>query len=327
MSDKLFINDFREGKEINETFYVEEKNRKETREGKPFLDLLLRDKTGCIPSVMWDGVDKAFITFSRGDFIRATGLVKSYKDKLQLSVNRIEKVEAGEINRLDFIDSLPPEQIETYSTELLKYVEEIQDPFIKKLLDSFFQDFHFYPQYFECPAAKNVHHDKLGGLLKHTVYMARVAKRLTSVYKNLNNDLLMAGVILHDIGKVRELRSDVSIDYTEEGQLIGHCIIGIKLMRERIAGIPDFPENLAFLLEHIFLSHHGESEFGAVKKPCFKEAMLVHLIDLIDSKMEIMDKALRETGEGGLWSDKCWALDNLRLMRIDRFLSNSENTE
>lgn len=320
MSTKTFIENFQTNQKITEVFYVSEKSLKSSRNGRPYLDLVLKDRTGSIVSKIWENVEKLSQTFSKGDFVKVAGIIQEYQDKPQLKIDIITPVEAGKVDKTEFVDSLGQDKVEKYWTKLTEYMDEIKDPHIKKLMDSFFKDPEFQIIFMDNPAARHVHHDMLGGLLKHTFTMLAIGRFLAKIYRDINYDLLAAGIVLHDIGKVRELITDVAIEYSDEGKLLSHSIIGLMMVREKINGIEGFPEKTAQLLEHIIISHHGKPEFGAMKIPLFKEAMLVHLIDSIDSRMEIMDKQYRKMDEGDLWSEKCWAIDNQSLLRIDRFL-------
>lgn len=321
MSTKTFIENLKTNQKITEILYVSEKSLKSSRNGRPYLDLVLKDRSGSIVSKIWENVEKLSQTFSKGDFVKVTGIVQEYQDKPQLKIDQILPVVHKDVDRSEFVDALGREVVEKYWAKMTEYLDEIKDPFIRKLMDSFFKDPQFQILFIDNPAARHVHHDLLGGLLKHTFTMLAIGRFLAKIYKDINYDLLAAGIVLHDIGKVRELLTDVAIEYSDEGKLLSHSIIGLLMVREKIDRIEGFPEKTAQLLEHIIISHHGKPEFGASKIPLFKEAMLVHLIDSIDSRMEIMDKQYRKMEEGDLWSEKCWAIDNQSLLRIDRFLN------
>lgn len=326
MNHKQFIENLETGQPVDEAFYVEEKNLNVSRGGKPYLDMKLRDRTGNISAKVWERAEEVSKLFSRGDFIRATGIVKDFREKPQLNVDMVHKLEPFDVDRKDFIMHLDEESTERYFKKFMELLDEVENPHIKALLDSFFLDEEFVRLFKECPAAANIHHNFLGGLLKHTFTMLVIARFLAKViYKDVDYAILAAGIVLHDIGKVRELETKMAIEYSDEGHLLGHAIIGIDMVRERIRGIEDFPSNLEMLIEHILLSHHGIAEFGALRAPLFKEAMLVHLVDTIDSKMEIMDKALKKVEHGEHWSERCWPIDNKKLLKIDEFLLENES--
>jgi 3'-5' exoribonuclease len=322
MAEKLFIEDFEKGMQVSETFYVEEKSLKTSTRGEPYLDLMLKDRTGSISGKVWKNAGEISSAFERGDFVTASGLVEDYRDRLQLRVVEAKRLERDKVRHEDFVRSLEPEKVEAYLAHILKIIDQVKDPFLKALLDSFFRDPEFQKTFARCPAARSIHHDMAGGLLRHTCTMLTVASFLAGkIYRNVNYDVLVTGILLHDLGKVEELEMDVSIDYTDEGLLLGHSVIGIRLMRERIGKIPGFPQRLAALLEHIFISHHGEFEYGAIKKPMTREAMLVHFIDTMDAKMDIMDKAIKGLAPGEYWTEKCWPLGDLKILDTESFLA------
>jgi len=329
MTEKIFIKNIKKNDRVNEVFYVEDKSLKTDRNNKFYLDLVLKDKTGSVNSKVWNKAEEAGEVFSKGDFILIGGIADEFNEKLQINIdsNSIRKIDREQVDLSQFVEILDPEQSKHYMDKLIEIIEKIEDPHIKKLLNSFFSDPDFGKIFMRCPAARSIHHDFLGGLLKHTFYMLVIAKRIVPLYKGVSFDLVAAGIILHDIGKIEELKADISIEYTDEGKLLGHPVIGILMVRDKIKKIPGFPKKLAYLIEHILLSHHGQADFGALKPPLFREAMLVHLIDTIDSKMEIMNKSLGNTEKGEFWSEKCWAINDKNLLRVDRFLSDDQDSE
>lgn len=316
--EKKFIENFIVEQEIEEVFYVEEKFQKVARNGKVYLDLLLRDRTGKIRAKKWDWDEEKEENFEQKQFVVIKALVESYKDNLQLNVISIRKIDQSLVDVENFIASLSREQVETYFKTVLKILDEVENPYVRQLLDSFFRDPDFVEKFLKCPAAREIHHEMLGGLVKHVSYMLAIARFLAKkIYKDLDYDLLIAGIALHDIGKVEELSANMVIDYTLKGELIGHAVLGVNMVRDRIKQIPDFPEDLALLIEHMLLSHHGQADYGAVRVPRFKEAMLLHLIDSIDAKMEIMSKSLKAVPENEIWSQRCWPIENRKLLKID----------
>ncbi len=313
-----FLDSFSEGSEIEEIFFVEDKMERTTRGGKPYLDLVLKDRRGVIRAKRWDWTGE--IPLGKGDFVKVRAKVEFYNNSPQLNISHMEIVDEEDIDIGDFIPSLTEKQIDKYFETIEKILREIKDPYIRKLMDSFLEDEFFVDKLKKAPAAREIHHDFIGGLVKHISYMLVVGKQLCKIYRDVNFDLLMAGIFLHDIGKMEELNVGVSINYSLEGELVGHTVLGAMMVRDRISKIEGFPKEMATLIEHMIISHHGEYEFGAVRTPRFKEAMLLHLIDLIDSKMDIMGKSLQQVEEGELWSARCWAINNQKLLRIDRLL-------
>ncbi len=323
MNTKTFIEDFKANQRIEEILFLAEFSLKTTQKGKEYLDLVLSDRTGKIPGKIWDKLDRVSEGIKKGDFVRVAGVVQEYRENLQIKVDSMTGIPRDQLKMEDFIESLEQEKIETYLKKFKVYIDEISDPYLKALLDSFFQDIQFQTSFIQHPAAQSIHHEYLGGLLEHTLTMLAIGRYLAKIYKDIDNDLLAAGIILHDIGKMRELEADVTVEYTHQGRLLGHSIIGLEMIREKTRQIPGFPAQLVQLLEHILISHHGTAEFGATKPPLFREAMLVHLIDTIDARMKIMEKYLRKVPADEMWSEKCWPVENQKLLRIDRYLEDS----
>jgi len=317
-----FVKDLYEGQRFRDFFYVDEKSLKMTRAGKYFLDLKLRDKTGAVSAKVWDDAEKASNLFSKGDFIKIQASVESYQGSAQLRIQKIRKAGEAEYELSDFLRQTE-KNIDEMFDSLISYVDSIENPWIKKLLELFFEDKDFARTFCKSPAAKTVHHSYLGGLLEHTLSMVRICDFLCGHYGDLNRDFLMAGAILHDIGKIKELEIKGGFSYSTEGELIGHPILGVLIAREKIEEIPGFPTKIAMLLEHMIISHHGQLEYGAAKLPVFREAILLTFIDEIDAKLNLVnsfteDEAIPKPDE--IWSDKCWYLDNRRLLRIDRYI-------
>jgi len=327
MARDKFIENFESGEEVEEIFFVSEKAVKYSKNGKPYLDLKLSDRSGSISCKIWDDVDKWDSRFSKGAFVSLRAGVENYQDKLQLRFHAMREAEPEEVDGNDFLDSLSTEQVEYFFQKIKSTVLEMQNPHLKALLEHFLDDPAFSSEMKKCPAAKEVHHNLIGGLVKHICYMLAIAKSLKRIYKEINLDLLISGVILHDIGKIQELNADVTINYTPVGELVGHTVLGIKMIRDKISLIPNFPENLAILLEHMLLSHHGTSDFGAIRLPMFREAILLHMIDNIDAKMEVVSKSLRKASSNEIWTDKVWALDNRKLLQTELFLDGDREVK
>ncbi|MFP4499151.1 MAG: 3'-5' exoribonuclease YhaM family protein [Vulcanimicrobiota bacterium] len=323
MENRVFIENFNENKKIDEIFYVEEKHLRVSSKGKEYLDLTLRDRTGTVNAKIWDKIPHFNERFEKGDFIRVNGLIEIFNRAFQLKILSLDPVSEENVDLSNFINAENPAKVEFYFDKIVEFIDSAEDPDIKTLLESFFNDPEFVRQYKRCPAAKMLHHDHLGGLVKHTYYMLVVAKYLKNIYKHINFDLLMAGILFHDMGKIYELEATHTISYTHEGELIGHAVLGIEMIQEKIRELPGFPSKKAMLIKHMLLSHHGQLEFGAVKYPSFPEAMLLHLIDTIDSKMEIMSKELDKIDSEGLWTERIWALNNNRIMKLENFLDRN----
>jgi 3'-5' exoribonuclease len=304
-----YISELQPNQLITATFLVQQKDIRQKKSGEPCLSLLLGDRTGDIEGRMWDNVAEVMDTFERDDFVRVRGLLQVHHNRLQLTIHKIQR---QPVESVDFTDFYPGSERDTEEmwTELLGTVAGIENPHLRTLLTLVVMDPEIAQRYRVAPAAKMVHHAFLGGLLEHVLSMCSVAKLLASHYGDVDIDLLLAGVILHDVGKIHELSYDRSFGYTSEGQLLGHIVIGLRMIGEKISAIPDFPPRLRSLLEHMLVSHHGELEFGSPKTPMFAEALLLHLIDNLDSKMECMRVFLRKDRlVEGCWTGYNSALD------------------
>lgn len=316
---KTFINQLTPGQKIVDFFYVEEKSLRQSRNGKQYLDLVLRDRTGSISAKVWENAQEVSDKFSREDYVKVMGLVDSFKDSNQLKIDRIRVAGEDEVKPADFLPVSGKDPKEMY-IRFNQLLQSIKEPWIKKLLDSFFSDVEFARTFTRKPAAKSVHHVYLGGLLEHTLSVMEICDFLAGHYEDLDRDLLMAGAVLHDIGKVKELDVKGSFEYSMQGELLGHIFIGAIMVRERIAQIEGFPENLAFLIEHLILSHQGKAEFGSVKAPMFKEAIILHYADDMDAKINLVRRfADPEYGNSdGIWTDRCFYLEGRRLLRLEK---------
>jgi 3'-5' exoribonuclease len=308
---KLYINQLAEGERVLTHLLVKTKQLLTTKAGKPYLSLILQDKTGSISARVWDNASEFYDTFKTNDIIKIDGTVELYNKELQLIIRRLRLSEQDEIDLSDFLRQSRHDIDEMY-LELLSYVESIDNPHLKALLESFFKDEEFSKQFKMAAAARNIHHVFVGGLLEHSLSTARICEFLTTHYENLDADLLIAMALLHDIGKVKELDVSPSISYTEEGNLLGHIIIGIQMVDEKIQQIPDFPDKLRMLIEHMILSHHGQSEWGSPRPPMFLEAEILHRADDLDVKVDIITTTLAEDRD----PESAWTAYQRALERI-----------
>ena len=287
------IENWREGEQVSEIFLCKSKVTGKTKTGRSYYSLVLQDKSGTADGKVWDltsGVDH----FEALQYIKVDGEVQRYQNNLQLNIRRVRLAKDGEFDPADFVP-VSPFSIDSMYDELLKYVRSISHPKLRALLEAFFvNDADFAKRFKAHSAAKSVHHSFSGGLLQHTLRVTQLCENLCRMYPMINRDLLLTGAICHDIGKIRELSAFPANDYTDEGQLIGHIVIGVQMVSEKIAQIPDFPEVTRNELCHIILAHHGEFEFGSPKKPALLEAMALHFADNTDAKLEIMCELLAE---------------------------------
>ncbi len=276
-----------ENKVVTSSFAVCSKQIKSKKSGEPYLDLTLMDRTGTIQAKMWDNVEECADSFEQDDIVKLKGLINKYNQRWQLTIHKVRRMDEAEI---DFSDYLPKtsKNIDELWRTLQEFVASMSDPHLRHLLELFMDDPEIARAYRNAPAAKTLHHACIGGLLEHVVSLFRSCDLVARNYSFINRDLLLTGAFLHDIGKVRELSYARSFAYTTEGQLLGHMIIELELLHAKLAQIPDFPPQLKTLVSHLIISHHGQYEFGSPKLPMFPEALMLHYMDDLDSKMEAM---------------------------------------
>ena len=297
----IYIKDIQMGDKISDVFLVAEKNMAVSQKGSPYLNLRLKDRTGEIDGRVWDNAVELGKLFNKGDFIHIRSRAASYRNAIQLSISHVRKIDDSEIDPSDFLP-VSGSNIDTMFEELMEFVEKINTPCLRELLYEFFKDEDIADRFRKVPAAKGLHHCYIGGLLEHTLSVTRLIDRIADHYEGVNRDLLIAGSILHDIGKIYELSFDRLIDYTSEGRLIGHIVISIEMLDVRIANIKDFPEQLAMELKHILLSHHGVLEYGSPKRPKTLEALVVHYMDDLDAKMNAFQEFMERSDDDSDWT-------------------------
>jgi 3'-5' exoribonuclease len=299
-----------ENKVITSSFVVISKQVKPKKTGEPYLALTLGDRSGHLEAKMWDNVEDAMDGFDQDDFIKIKGLLNKYKNRFQITVHKLRKLGESEI---DFADYLPKtnKNIDELWQTLAGFVAGFLNPFLKTLVQSFMDDPEIASAYRNAPAAKTLHHAYIGGLLDHVVSLFRSCDLVSRNYPQINRDLLLTGAFFHDIGKIHELTYNRSFSYTTKGQLLGHMIIELEMLHAKIALIPNFPDELKILVEHLIISHHGQYEFGSPKLPMFPEALMLHYMDDLDSKMESM----RAHFERELSSESPWSTYNPSLGR------------
>jgi 3'-5' exoribonuclease len=276
-----------ENKNITSSFVVVSKQIKPKKTGEPYLAVTLGDRSGQLEAKMWDNVEEVLNAFEQDDFVKVKGLINKYKNRFQLTIHKLRKLGETEI---DFSDYLPKttRNIDELWQTLAEFVASFQNLHLKGLVRAFMSDPEIAAAYRNAPAAKTLHHAYIGGLLDHVVSLFRSCDLVCRNYPQVNRDLLLTGVFLHDIGKIHELTYNRSFSYTTRGQLLGHMVIELEMLQAKLALVPDFPPELKTLVEHLIISHHGEYEFGSPKLPMFPEALLLHYMDDLDSKMEAM---------------------------------------
>ncbi len=311
-----------ENKVITSSFVVVIKQVKPKKSGEPYLALTLGDRSGQIEAKMWDNVDDAMDAFEQDDVLKIKGLLNKYKNRFQLTIHKLRRLDDAEI---DFADYLPKttKNIDELWQTLAAFVSSFQNPYLKALLHAFMSDSEIASAYRNAPAAKTLHHAYIGGLLDHVVSLFRSCDLVSRNYPQIDRDLLLTGAFLHDVGKIYELTYTRSFSYTTRGQLLGHMIIELEMLQAKLAGIPDFPDELKSLIEHMIISHHGQYEFGSPKLPMFPEALMLHYLDDLDSKMESMRAHFeREAQSEGPWTGYNPSLGR-PLLNSTKFLSKA----
>ncbi len=286
---KIFVRDIKDRDSFSEVFLVKEKITAMAKNGKPYLTIRLMDKTGEVDSKVWDNVDQLSSLFEKNDFLAITAKASVYLGKMQLIISDLRKMPEEDVILADFLPETD-RSIKEMECELEELLKSITTPYLAPLLRSFFDDPEFMSLYRLAPAAKGMHHVYLGGLLEHSLAVAKLVDAVVPLYEGIDRDLLMTGALLHDAGKVREMIYARSFDYSDEGKLIGHITIGVEMIHERIATIPGFPVELAMLVKHLVLSHHGQYEYGSPKRPKTIEATILNYLDDLDSKITVSER-------------------------------------
>ena len=291
-----YISTLREGERINEIFLCKSKQTAMTKSGKPYDNVILQDKTGMLDAKIWDVGSVGIEEFDAMDYIAIIGDITSFQGNLQCSIKRARKVNEGEYDPADYLP-VSDKDVEVMYKELMGFIGSVKNQYLSQLLHSFFDNKEFERRFKFHSAAKSVHHGFVGGLLEHTLGVTKNCDYFAKMYPVLNRDLLLTAAIFHDIGKLEELSTFPENDYTDDGQLLGHIIIGTEMVGDRIRTIPDFPKGLASELKHCILAHHGELEFGSPKKPALPEALALSFADNIDAKMETVREIFNNVPE------------------------------
>jgi 3'-5' exoribonuclease len=298
---RLWVKDIKVDDRVNGLYLAKMKRLAMTKKGDPFLSLTLADRTGDIEARMWDRAEEYSSIFVEGDILDVEGYAGSFRDQVQVTLSSL-RVSEESVDPTLFLEATSRD-VNKMMTALMLMAKEIRNPHLKKLIDRFFADRHFVAQFRKAPAAKGFHHSYIGGLLEHTLSVCEMIRSVAEHYPELDRDLLWTGAFLHDIGKTRELKFDTTIDYTDEGRLLGHLALGIAMIDEMLSGMKDFPQDLSMLLKHLILSHHGEYEFGSPKRPKFLEAFALHLIDDLDAKINGLGRFMEKDQQEGGWTD------------------------
>ena len=289
-----YIETFHEGNHISDIYLCKTKQIQLTKTGKEYGNLILQDKTGTIEAKIWDLSSPGVGEFDAMDYVHIEADVTLFQNANQLNVRRIRTAREGEYVEADYLPVSKKEIGKMYE-ELLGFVRSVKNPWLNQLLSGYFvEDKEFAKAFQFHSAAKTVHHGFVGGLLEHTLSVVKLCDYYAGYYKTLNRDLLLTAAMFHDIGKMQELSRFPENDYTDDGQLLGHIIIGVEMMSDAIRTIPGFPEKLASELKHCIVAHHGELEYGSPKKPALAEALALNFADCTDAKMQTLTEIFKD---------------------------------
>ncbi len=291
---KTFIADCKEGQTITAFFLVRAREIRRRRNGEPFLSLVLGDRTGELPAVMWEGFEEAAASIHDGDIVKVQAAVGAFQGERQLQLQRLRLATAEDgVNLEDFLPRSPRDPAEALN-DLVAATRRLADPHLRTLLDDLWADAAFVRDFNEAPAAKGLHHAYLGGLVEHTASVVALCQMIAGHYQGVDQDLLVASAILHDVGKVHELRWGGAFDYTDAGRLLGHIVQGVLFVEERLRKFPDFPAARRDQLLHNILCHHGELEWGSPKRPQTLEGLILHHVENLDGKVNQFQAFARE---------------------------------
>jgi len=305
---RKYINQLKDNEAINEIYLVTEKQLRPNKNGVFYIQMTISDRTGSVSVRIWNATEEQFQTFATGDYVRLDGMTQKFQGALQVIGKSVEPVAASEVNPDDFKKSVQVDR-QKLRGRLIEILRDMTNPTLVNLVDCFLIDDAFMEQFCRVPAGIKLHHAYEGGLLEHTVTMLEVAKRILPFYPMLDGDLLLAGVFLHDIGKTVELTGQAEFSYTDEGQMLGHPVIALDLLYEKIREAEKltaakFDRRIAMLLKHLIISHHGTYNNGSAKLPMTLEAMALHFLDSLDSKVFEFEKYMFEDpNAGSAWTN------------------------
>lgn len=296
-----FVRDLKEGDRVFDIYLCKHKQSAVTKNGKPYENVILQDKTGTIDAKVWDPGNPGIGDYDSLDYIEVYGDVNNFQGTLQVNVKRIRVCKEGEYDPADYLPVSSKDRDVMYQ-ELLNFVKSIQNPYFRQLLEAFFvKDGDFVKKFRYSSAAKTVHHGFVGGLLEHTLSVTKLCDYYCKAYPILKRDLLLTAAMCHDIGKVKEISPFPENDYTDDGQLLGHIVMGSQMVAEKAAGITDFPHVLLTQLQHCILAHHGKYEYGSPKLPALMEALALNYADDTDAKLETFKEILENNSENQGW--------------------------
>ena len=313
-----YIKDMKEGDRVSDIYMCKHKQAAVTKNGKPYESVILQDRTGTIDAKVWDPNNPGIEDYDTLDYIEVYGDVNNFQGALQVNVKRIRVCREGEYDPSDF-QPMSSKNIDQMYQELLGLIQSIQNPYLKQLLEEFFvKDEAFAKAFRNSSAAKTVHHGFIGGLLEHTLSVTKLCDYYCTAYPVLKRDLLLTAAMCHDIGKTREISPFPENDYTDDGQLLGHIVMGSQMVAERAAKITDFPHGVLSQLQHCILAHHGKYEFGSPKIPALIEALALNYADDTDAKMETFKEILENNSDKAGWLGYNRLFEsNLRASKLD----------
>ena len=312
-----YIKDYREGDRVFDIYLCKHKQSATTKNGKPYENVILQDKTGTIDAKVWEPNSAGISEFDSLDYIEVYGEVTNFQGALQINVKRIRVCQEGEYNPSDYLP-VSSKDIEQMYAELLGLIDSLQNSYIKKLLNAFFrEDEAFVKAFKKSSAAKAIHHGFVGGLLEHTLSVTKLCDYYCSTYPILKRDLLLAAAMLHDVAKVKELSPFPENDYTDEGQFIGHIVLGSEMVAEKVKAIEGFPSHIASQIRHCILAHHGKLEYGSPKVPAIVEAVALNYADDTDAKMQTFTEVLNASTETGWLGYNRLFESNIRKTKLD----------
>ncbi len=322
---EIYIRDLQPNQIVVSDFLVQSKELRAKKSGESYLSVALADRTGEVDAKMWENVDEFHSLFERDDFVKIKGAVQVFRNKPQITLYKLKRLEERDVDLADFFPRSARDPEEMW-TEFGEVIDGLGNAHLKELLTRIVAEPDIAARLKLAPAAKTLHHAYLGGLLEHVLSLCRLSKLVVQNYKGIDLDLLLAGVVLHDLGKIYELSYARSFSYTSEGQLLGHMIIELQILHRTIAAMPEFPPALQTLLEHLIISHHGQYEFGSPKLPMFPEALMLHYLDDMDSKIQGMQGILeRDASVAGNWTGYLASLGR-PLLKMQKFLEEGGET-
>ncbi len=297
-----YINELTDGERIVDFYFCKQRqSMKSQKTGKNYLSLVLSDKTGTISGKVWD-ISRDIQSFNEGDYIKIDANVQTFNNDLQLNIKKIRKAQEGEYDEADYIPTTDKNVNDLY-TKLNDYINSIEDQYIKRLLTNIFIENNTIAENFKKhTAAKAMHHNYMGGLIEHTISVTAICDFFASHYDDVNRDVLIASALLHDIGKIKELSDFPNIDYTDDGELLGHIVMGSEFIGTEADKIDGFPHQLRSLIQHNILAHHGEYEYGSPKLPRTIEAFILHCADDTDAKVKMFETAIADSPSNSVWA-------------------------